>query len=42
MERKTVFRAYGMKYDEKPFFCKIYAIFVKMVHVVIEGYFLYF
>ena len=30
----------GMKSDEKPFLCQIYAIFEeKMVHVVIDRYF---
>ena len=38
--RETVLRAHGMKSDEKPFFCQIYAIFWgKMVHVVIDRYF---
>ena len=41
--RNTVLRAHGMKSDEKPFFCQIYAIFChfegKMVHVVIDRYF---
>ena len=32
--------AYGIKSDEKPFFCQIYAIiWGKMVHVVIDRYF---
>ena len=41
MERNI---AHGMKSDEKPFFCQIYAIFLrgKIVHVVIDSYFLYF
>ena len=34
---ETVLRASGMKSDEKPFFCQIYAIvWGKMVHVVID------
>ena len=38
--RETVFSAQAMKSDEKPFFCQIYAIFLrKMIHVVIDRYF---
>ena len=41
--RETVLRAHGMKFDEKLFFCQTYAIFEeKMVHAVIDRYFLYF
>ena len=32
-------RAHGMKSDEKPFFCQIYAIYEEMVQVVINRYF---
>ena len=40
--RETVLRAHGMKSDERPFFCQIYAIFVwEMIHIVIDRYFLY-
>ena len=35
-----MFRAHRTKYDEKPFFCRIYAIVKeKMVHVMIGRYF---
>ena len=38
--RETVLRANGMKSDEKPLFCQIYAIvWDEMVHVVIDRYF---
>ena len=42
--KEKVLRVHGMKSDEKPFFCQIYAIFWEnMVHVVIDRYFfLYF
>ena len=40
--REAELRAHGMKSDEKPFFCQIYAIvWGKMVHAVIDRYFFF-
>ena len=42
--RETVLRAHRIKFDEKLFSCQTYAIFweKKMIHAVIDRYFLYF
>ena len=38
--RETVLSTHGIKSDENPFFCQVYAMFwEKMVHVVIDRYF---
>ena len=40
--RETLLRAYRIRFNEKPFFCQIYAIFWgKIVHVVIDRYFVF-